>query len=196
MTGVKHVFLLFLAASTLVVSAYSEAAAIRYDVTNATSVQNGYSLSGYIEVSGTGTISSLSSFNLTATKPSESTLTFDSGTSTPYNAINLFATASALYVPDSSLLTIGGEEMFIGWINNYLFPADQDSVTLYQAGAGILLAWDSNSYDNTDVNGWRIGSAQAAPSSVPEIDPNSLGSVLALVLGSLGLLERRRLKAA
>jgi len=37
---------------------------------------------------------------------------------------------------------------------------------------------------------------QAAPSAVPEIDPNSLGSVLALVLGSLGLLERRRLKAA
>jgi formylglycine-generating enzyme required for sulfatase activity len=31
-----------------------------------------------------------------------------------------------------------------------------------------------------------------ANSSVPEIDPNSLGSVLALVLGSLGLLERRR----
>jgi hypothetical protein len=34
------------------------------------------------------------------------------------------------------------------------------------------------------------------PSAVPEIDPNSLGSVLALVLGSLGLLERRRLKPA
>ena len=33
-----------------------------------------------------------------------------------------------------------------------------------------------------------------APSAVPEIDPNSLGSVLALVLGSLGLLERRRLR--
>jgi len=32
--------------------------------------------------------------------------------------------------------------------------------------------------------------------AVPEIDPSSLGSVLALVLGSLGLLERRRLKAA
>ena len=35
-----------------------------------------------------------------------------------------------------------------------------------------------------------------SPAAVPEIDPNSLGSVLALVLGSLGLLERRRLKAA
>ena len=32
--------------------------------------------------------------------------------------------------------------------------------------------------------------------SVPEIDPNSLGSVLALVVGSLGLLERRRLRQA
>jgi hypothetical protein len=32
--------------------------------------------------------------------------------------------------------------------------------------------------------------------AVPEIDPNSLGSVLTLVLGSLGMLERRRLKAA
>jgi hypothetical protein len=30
---------------------------------------------------------------------------------------------------------------------------------------------------------------------VPEIDPNSMGSVLALVTGALGLFERRRLKA-
>jgi formylglycine-generating enzyme len=45
-------------------------------------------------------------------------------------------------------------------------------------------------------NGFRLASPVASTSSVPEIDPNSLGSVLALVLGSLGLLERRRLKAA
>jgi hypothetical protein len=32
--------------------------------------------------------------------------------------------------------------------------------------------------------------------AVPEIDPAGMGSVLALVLGSLGLLERRRLKVA
>ena len=29
--------------------------------------------------------------------------------------------------------------------------------------------------------------------SVPEIDPSGMGSVLALVTGALGLLERRRL---
>jgi formylglycine-generating enzyme required for sulfatase activity len=48
--------------------------------------------------------------------------------------------------------------------------------------------------DEKSFLGFRLASPVA--SSVPEIDPNSLGSVLALVLGSLGLLERRRLKAA
>jgi len=50
--------------------------------------------------------------------------------------------------------------------------------------------WYGNYY-----TGFRLASPLGA-SSVPEIDPNSIGSVLALVLGSLGLLERRRLKAA
>jgi len=55
----------------------------------------------------------------------------------------------------------------------------------------------SDSYDPSSEFGF-IGFRLASPvaSAVPEIDPNSLGSVLALVLGSLGLLERRRLKAA
>jgi len=59
----------------------------------------------------------------------------------------------------------------------------------------------SSSYsysDNPSSESLNIGFrlASPVPSGVPEIDPNSLGSVLALVLGSLGLLERRRLKAA
>ena len=47
---------------------------------------------------------------------------------------------------------------------------------------------------NFSKAGFRLAGTGA--SAVPEIDPNSFGSVLALVLGSLGLLERRRLKAA
>lgn len=39
------------------------------------------------------------------------------------------------------------------------------------------------------------GVAISTPSSVPEIDPAGMGSVLALVTGALGLLERRRLNA-
>ena len=41
-----------------------------------------------------------------------------------------------------------------------------------------------------DTVGFRLASPVA--SSVPEIDPNSFGIALALMLGSLGLLERRR----
>jgi len=55
--------------------------------------------------------------------------------------------------------------------------------------------WADPSFEYNFI-GFRLASPVSSPSSVPEIDPNSLGSVLALVLGSLGLLERRRLKAA
>ena len=190
MTGLRHACSLILAASMIVASAYSEAATIRYDVTNADTVQNGYSLSGYIEVPGTGPISdsNLLSFNLIATKDDNPPLTFVSGIGGVLVS-GLIATDSALYVPDGSTLQITVTGTYIDWGNNY------SGSSFYRGGSGYgsNTAWDSGSYPNADVNGWRIGSAQAA---VPEIDPNSVGSVLALVLGSLGLLERRRLKAA
>jgi len=65
------------------------------------------------------------------------------------------------------------------------FTADSTTQTLtFEGVAGDPL-----------INAFQVR-AVPEPSAVPEIDPNSLGSVLALVLGSLGLLERRRLKAA
>ena len=59
----------------------------------------------------------------------------------------------------------------------------------------------SSSGNATDAGGEisLIGFRLASPvssSAVPEIDPTGMGSVLALVVGSLGLLERRRLKVA
>jgi hypothetical protein len=43
--------------------------------------------------------------------------------------------------------------------------------------------------------GFRLAGPTGSPAAVPEIDPAGMGSVLALVTGALGLLERRRLKA-
>ena len=54
----------------------------------------------------------------------------------------------------------------------------------------------SFNFPNNSPSSYGLGLGFRPASSVPEIDPNSLGSVLALVVGSLGLLERRRLKAA
>ncbi|NBV45824.1 MAG: hypothetical protein EBR86_09340 [Planctomycetia bacterium] len=44
--------------------------------------------------------------------------------------------------------------------------------------------------------GFRLASSASGPSGVPEIDPAGIGSVLGLVCGALGLLERRRVRAA
>jgi len=63
-----------------------------------------------------------------------------------------------------------------------------------------LLIWDRllTSTEVTQVERYLtdtyIGSA--TPGAVPEIDPAGLGTVLALLTGTLGLLERRRLEAA
>ncbi len=45
------------------------------------------------------------------------------------------------------------------------------------------------------ANFYGVSSELTVPNAVPEIDPAGMGSVLALITGALGLLERRRLKA-
>ncbi|NDC64341.1 MAG: PEP-CTERM sorting domain-containing protein, partial [Planctomycetia bacterium] len=50
----------------------------------------------------------------------------------------------------------------------------------------------SSPTDEIPIVGFRLASPLSGPSGVPEINPAGLGSVLALVTGALGLLERRR----
>jgi formylglycine-generating enzyme required for sulfatase activity len=65
------------------------------------------------------------------------------------------------------------------------------SVAVSSAGFGTYSP--SSEYSRL---GFRLASPASSPSGVPEIDPAGMGSVLALVTGALGLLERRRLKAS
>jgi hypothetical protein len=61
-------------------------------------------------------------------------------------------------------------------------------------GRGFTL---TEAYYNTTPNtSIQVGDTGGSPSSVPEIDPASAGSVLSLVMGSLAMLERRRLRRA
>ncbi len=87
-------------------------------------------------------------------------------------------------VNNSSAVRVGGNYSSAGF-----------GVTNTQALYGNIANPTYGSSTNGTYN-MEIQVALPEPSAVPEIDPNSLGSVLALVLGSLGLLERRRLKAA
>jgi len=78
----------------------------------------------------------------------------------------------------------------------FLFPGDYTAST-GQATGYTDAAWinaDSSSTANFSRSLYGISETLtvASPSSVPEIDPAGMGSVLALVTGALGLLERRR----
>jgi hypothetical protein len=187
MPQLKHIFSLILAASALVASAHAEAAPIRYDITNATTVQNGYSLSGYIEVSGTGSNATPSSFNLTATKEDNPTFTFSSVLGDFTLCENLIATDSFLYVPDAGTLQIvspAGTQS-LNWVNNFY------NDTLYNAllnnVAPYTVYWSSESYPITDENGWRIGSVQGVP------EPSTYAMALAgLACGGYSVFRRRK----
>jgi hypothetical protein len=64
----------------------------------------------------------------------------------------------------------------------------------YSVGQGYTLT--EAYYNDTPDASIQVGDTGGSPSSVPEIDPASAGSVLSLVMGSLALLERRRLRRA
>ena len=86
---------------------------------------------------------------------------------------------------------------------------DGTGYTSAQLGASFVRYGDPTF--NVDTFGWHfsingmpkdlaqnfygVSSELTVPNAVPEIDPAGMGSVLALVTGALGLLERRRLKA-
>jgi len=78
-------------------------------------------------------------------------------------------------------------------------PASPYSLTFLTASGGIS-GFSASQFDVMGTFAEKASIVQSGnslllqigASAVPEIDPNSLGSVLALVLGSLGLLERRR----
>jgi len=175
-----------LAAFVLAGTAAPSFAGIIYNVTNATTVQDGYSLSGSIEVSGTGSVTSFSSYNFTATKAGNPTLTFDSGSGfPPFVTGVMIATDSALYLPSGSALGFEG-------INNtgvMNFHNNFGGSRLYNATLdfGDYTAWSSSSYPNTDVNGWQIGSVQAVP------EPSTYCMALAgLACGGYSVLRRRK----
>ena len=62
-----------------------------------------------------------------------------------------------------------------------------------QVGPFAAVTFIQQAFQNTSGVGIAVG--DTGVSAVPEIDPASFGSALALVLGSLGMIERRRQQA-
>ena len=86
----------------------------------------------------------------------------------------------------SAHLSVAGAGLYTD-LQSLFFGSGAQVVRGLYTNVGLFLKSDA-----TD-QGAAFTVSGGSPSAVPEIDPNSLGSVLALLLGSLGLLERRRL---
>jgi formylglycine-generating enzyme required for sulfatase activity len=63
--------------------------------------------------------------------------------------------------------------------------------TSVNASSSYNLSSYDPAYEDLDI-GFRLASPVSGPSGVPEIDPNGLSAVIGLLVGGLGLLERRR----
>lgn len=175
-------------------------AEIIYNVTNDLGDQNGWSLAGTITVSGVGTSSSsslITAWNLTATKQGSASLLlannagFQPGVELLSGTLN--ATSSQLLLNANGYFGFFSQDSVssayngLYWMNKYFGTL---SIYSCQKLGGSL--WNTSAFSPIVGGAWVLGTTSA----VPEIDPAGMGSVLALVTGALGLLERRRLKMA
>lgn len=193
----KSTFGLALAAMVCLMAAPASAGIV-YNVTNDLTHQNGWSLAGTITASGTGTFtnaSAITAWDFTAAKTGGESHRYSNTSAfvTKLFSGTVNATLTTLSLADSSVLILrqSNDGTEFTWNNS------NDFGPVYSADWGGSNLWISNitPFFSPVVDGaWTLGTA--TPSAVPEIDPAGIGSVLALVTGALGLLERRRLKTA
>jgi hypothetical protein len=184
---------------------------IVYTMTNASGLQNGWELSGTITVSGAGTNlgrADITGWAYTVAKEGTGSYTYSSnGSNNGVNARGLLATSTQLILKYSSAQSFSTNNLRIflsqgsgnlawnigGGLDNDISAYFANDFT---GGGPSMSFWQQQdlTFPLTTTDGWVIGTV--SPSAVPEIDPAGIGSVLALVTGALGLLERRRLKTA
>jgi len=88
----------------------------------------------------------------------------------------------------SNLFAVAGVGLYINLQSPFSGSGVQFLASGFNTDAGLFdVTGEENQGATFTISG-------GSPSAVPEIDPNSIGSVLALVMGSLGLLERRRVR--
>lgn len=185
-----------------------------------TSVQNGWTVAGTIElqdntVFGTITQSDIKSWEWTASKEN-TTYSVNSAGPTSYTNFDLAglpitATATGLYIAVPSL---GGafryampqlgqtgdpnnDQVMLGW-DSLAGPVSESEFYLrnYSRAPSTLFGVRNMDFTVDPTYGYqfaiRSNDPSPAPSSVPEIDPASFGSVAAFLTGAFGLIEQRR----
>jgi len=113
-----------------------------------------------------------------------------------------FATTSLLLSPgeDTSPVYTGISWAASSGVTGLLKNTDNDSesniIASISSSTSIQRLVYGFNFSQVDANGGTIRFQLASPAPIPEIDPAGIGAVLALVTGALGLVERRRRRAA
>lgn len=163
-----------------------------------TSVQNGWTVAGTLElqdntVFGTITDSDIKSWQWTATK--ENTTLSANSAAGRIQSFGLNATAAGLYMPTTMGVlfleeSFGGQDIALRW---QTFPSStfqlQDQTAPGEQTQFLVQPMD---FPIDNAYGYQFAVPYSAPSSVPEIDPASFGSVAAILTGAFGLIEQRR----
>lgn len=122
----------------------------------------------------------------------------DSGSSSPDFEIYTAGPSGSLF----GTFKPGGFFTFFQGV--YAFPNNIDGTSPWVTSPSTVTLTPGNFFFDGEVGGktflsganWELTSSGPGPAPVPEIDPAGVGSVLAVVTGALGLLERRRVKVA
>ncbi len=196
----KSTFGLALAAMVCLMTAPASAG-IRYNVTNDTAHQNGWSLNGTITLSGIGTFSdesAITAWNITASNGGTSRQYISTfGTASALAAGSIVATADELRLGNGSRIQFFMDAQYesqLRWTNNN----DQSVYKASWANVDMWLSQGDNStiYSPSSGGVWTLGSGGVpVPDAVPEIDPATGGSALSLVAGVLAMIEQRRRRA-
>ena len=177
----------------------SAVAEIVYTMTDAPTIQNGWTLSGTITVAGVGT--GLSSTDITSwmytVTDGSSSYTYSSSDGGGLNTAGLLATSTELIVPywqqgnPRSYLQLNAPVAGGGALLEWSTGNDEDNPRYY-SGSYPLGFWGeySPAYPLTATDGWVIGTV----AGVPEIDPATGMSAVSIVAGVLAMIDSRRRK--
>jgi hypothetical protein len=177
----------------------SAVAEIVYTMTDAPTIQNGWTLSGTITVAGVGT--GLSSTDITSwmytVTDGSSSYTYSSSDGGGLNTAGLLATSTELIVPywqqgnPRSYLQLNAPVAGGGALLEWSTGNDEDNPRYY-SGSYPLGFWGeySPAYPLTTTDGWVIGTV----AGVPEIDPATGMSAVSIVAGVLAMIDSRRRK--
>ncbi len=170
----------------------AKAGTITYDLTQTTSLQDGWTVTGTVTTNGaTGTLVSGDveswGFTLFNGKTSYAASSTDEGSSTVLNGV--MASATGITLPDTADSEDLANELLLQAGSTFIEYNRQDGPTaeIYKGAGAANLLWDADNAANIGgTDPWTLATAESVP------EPSSIVLLGVASIGIIGLVWRRR----